>query len=88
MMRIDIIIILITHHAQNRNSYDRYRHVDEYGQPPLSGDGVDGGEQQRTAEEEHVRGRHKGAPEFRFTHFAYVRRKRAARESNAQTHHY
>lgn len=83
-----IVIIITIYHDQNDGGYNRDGHVDEYGEPPLAGDCVHRGEQQRAAEVEHVGGGHEGAAELGLAHLADVRGKRAAREADAQTHQY
>lgn len=74
------------YHEQYEHGDDRYGQVHEHGGPPLFDDGR-GGREHGGAEKIENRGRrHERAPQLGLAHFADVRGKRAARETDAQAH--
>lgn len=75
-----------THHEQYEHVDDGHARVDEHGQPPVGGDGVRDGEQQRAHVVEHVGDGREGAAQVGLAHLADVRGARAAGGPDAQAH--
>lgn len=74
------------YHKQYEHVDDGHARVDEHGQPPVGGEGVRDGEQERAHVVEHVGDGREGAAQVGLAHLADVRGARAARGPDAQAH--